>query len=97
MGLTRGAPGFSASAGSSTGGQRLVFDLDQLRRLARDARGFGGDRGEHVADAARLLALGDEDGPVLVDLADPALARHVLGGRDGDDAGQRQRLGDVDP
>ena len=42
-------------------GQGLVFDLDQLRRLAGDARGFGGDGGEHVADAARLLALGDED------------------------------------
>ena len=77
-------------------GQRLVLDLDQLRRLARDARGFGGDSGEHVADVARLLALGDEAGPVGVDQPDPAFARHVLGGRDGDDAGKRARLGDVD-
>ena len=77
-------------------GQRLVFDLDQLRRLARDARGFGGDRRQHVADVARLLALGDEAGPVGVDLADPAVARHVLGGRDRGDAGKRERLGDVD-
>ena len=76
--------------------QRFVFDLDQLRRLAGDARRLGGDGGDDVADIARLLALGDEDRPVLVDLPDPALARHVLGGGDRDDAGQRQRLGDVD-
>ena len=82
--------------GVEHGGQRLVRDLDQLRRLAGDARRLGGDGGQHVADAARLLAFGDEDGPVGIDLADPAFARHVLGGRDRRDAGQRQRLGDVD-
>ena len=77
--------------------QRLVFDLDEARRLAGDARTLGGHRRHHVADAAHLFALGDETGPVLVDLADPAVARHVLGGRHRDDAGKRERLGGVDP
>ena len=96
LGVDARRAGLQRFGGVEHGGQRLVFDLDQLDRLARDARGFGGDRGEHVADAARLFALGDETGPVLVDLADPALARHVLGGGDRDDAGQRARPGDVD-
>ena len=60
--------------------QGLVIDFDQLGRLARNPRRLGGDRGDDVADAARLLAFGDEAGPVGVDLADPAVAGHI-GGR----------------
>ena len=77
-------------------GQGLVLDLDELRRLAGEARRLGGHRRQHVADIARLLALGDEDRPVGNDLPDPAVARHVGGGRDRGDARQGQRLRDVD-
>ena len=76
--------------------QRLVFDLDQRGRFAGAARRVGGDRRQYVADIARLLALGDEDGPVGMDLPDPAIARHVGGGRDCGDPGQRERLGNID-
>ena len=70
-------------------GQRLVFDVDERRGLSGERGRFGGHRREHVADIARLLALGDEDGPVGVDLPDPAVARDIGRGRNRGDAWRR--------
>ena len=50
-------------------------------------RRLGGDGGEHVADVRRLLADGDELGPVARERALRALARNVGGG---DDARRRR-------
>ena len=92
VGLTCGAPGCERRRGLEHRREQLVLDVDQRRGLARGVRVDGGDGGEHVADAAHLLAFGDEARPVVLEEAVPALARHVGGGRDRDDARQGARL-----
>ncbi len=77
-------------------GQGLVVDLDPRGRFAGEARRFGRNRGQHVADIPRLFAFGDEHGPVGKNLPDPAVAGNVGGGRDRCDPRQRKRLRDVD-
>ncbi len=76
--------------------QQVVLDLDERRGLPGKPRRFGGDRGKYVADIARLFAFGDEDGPVGVDLPDPAVAPDVCGRGDRGDPAQRQSFGDVE-
>ena len=79
------------------GGPHVVFDLYELGRGARNVRAVGGDGGNTIGNRASLLALGDEAWPILVDEADPAVARHILGRCDGGDARQRERLRHVNP
>ena len=83
--------------GVEHGRQHLVLYFDEMGGFARDAHALGGHRGNHVADAAHLFALGDEARPVGKDLADPAVARHVPRGRHRGDAGNREGLRGVDP
>ena len=56
--------------------------------------GLGGDGGEHVADVAGRLALGDEQRPVREDQALVPLTGDVAPGRDAHNAGNPLR-GDV--
>ena len=66
--------------------ERLVGDLDQLRRGPGRLLVLGDDQREHVAEVGRAPALRDEDRPVLVDEADPQLAGDVGGGEHPHDA-----------
>ncbi len=91
----RGARG-EGRLGIEDGRQGLVLDLDERRRRARGPRVVGRHRGEDVADAAHLLALGHEAGPVVVQEAVPALAGHVRGRHDGAHSGERRGLRRVD-
>ena len=74
----------------------LVFDLHQFGGSARRVSTIRGNRRQAIGDRAHLLALGNEARPILVDEADPAAARHVLGGGNRHHAGQSQRLRHVD-
>ncbi len=95
-GIDLGRPVAQRLFGAQHGLQHLVLDLDERRGRARRRFVLGGHRRQHVADAAHLLADGDEAGPVVVDQPVPALARHV-GRRDhGRDAGQRRGRAGVD-
>ena len=51
-GHTSGAPGAIASASVDDHRQRLVVDVDRLRRIARLLARFGDDRGDRFADEA---------------------------------------------
>ena len=82
-GLTRGAPGASERRRVEHRREHLVVDLDQRGRARARCARRRRRRRRDVADAARLLADGDEAGPVGVDQAVPALARDVGGGDHG--------------
>ena len=82
--------------GIEEGRQRLVLDLHERRRRARGARVVGRHRGEDVADAPHLLALGDEAGPVVLQQAVPALAGHARRRDDGAHSGERRGFRRVD-
>ena len=86
-----GGAGGEGRLGIEDGRQGLVLDLDQRRRRARGPRVVGRHRGEDVADAAHLLALGHEAGPVGVQEAVPPLAGHVRGRDDGAHSGRAPR------
>ena len=96
FGLTCGAPGARAASGSRSGG-RGSYSTSTSAAAARAVRGVvGRDRGEDVADAAHLLALGHEAGPVGVQEAVPPLAGHVRRRDDGAHSGERRGLRRVD-
>ena len=78
-------------------GQHLVFDLDELRRLARDPIVVRRDGREHVAHVTHFLAHRDEARPVVVEQPVPALARNVRRGHDRMNSGQCAGLRGVDP
>jgi hypothetical protein len=73
--------------------QLLVLDVDQRRRLARDLRRGGGDRGDDLA-----LVTDDVAGEQRTVLDEGAVADvgHVLVGHHAEDARQRARPGRVD-
>ena len=77
--------------------QHLVLDGDRRRRQAGRPAGGRGYGREHVADIARGLPLRDEGRPVIVDAADGAVTRDVLGQDDANDARHGPRTGEVDP
>ena len=78
------------------GGQNLIFDLDELLGLFQNLRRLGCDKGQRVAEEVDDTADGDHDVPVVDDVADDVLARHIRCGQHADNAGQRGRLGRVD-
>ena len=101
VGQTCGAPGFSASAASTTAGSTRVVDRDLLGGVARLPEALGDHHRDRIADMAhpvdgehrmrRLLhrrAVLRIDQPAAGQPAD-AVGRHVLAGEDGDDAGRR--------
>ena len=91
-----GGAGGEGGLGIEEGRQGLVLDLDQRRRRARRAHIVGRHRGEDVADAAHLLALGHEARPVGVQEAVPPLAGHVCRRDDDAHPGKRRGLRRVD-
>ena len=91
-----GGVGGERRVGIEEGRQGLVLDLDQRRRRARRAHIVGRHRGEDVADAAHLLALRHEAGPVGVQEAVPPLAGHVGRRDDGAHSGERRGFRRVD-
>ena len=96
FGLTWGAPGRERRVRVENGRQRLVLDRDQGGRLAGGAGVVGRHRGEDVADAAHLLALGHEARPVVVEEPVPALAGDVRRRDDRAHPGKRRGLRRVD-
>ncbi len=76
--VTCGAPGFRASKTSVTGGSTSYSTLIRAAASRAASSVVGGHGGQHVADEAGGLALGDEDRPVLRDGAHAPLGRDVL-------------------
>ena len=83
--------------GIGHGRQDRVVDVDEGRGGAGRARVHGRHRGEHVADAVRLLSFGHEARPVRDDEAVEPLSRHVLRGHDREHARVARRTRRVDP
>ena len=101
-----GAPGASAARASVTGGERIVFDGDELGGVLRRGGAFGDDHRHRLADmqdplggkrrAVRhdeRLAASPDERRMPADAADPS---RVRGGQDSDDAGRTQRGLEVD-
>ena len=59
------------------GGQNLIFHLDELLGLFQNLRRLGCDKGQCVAEEVDDAADGDHDVPVVDDVADDVLARHI--------------------
>ena len=57
--------------------QHVVLDGDQPAGFAGDGLRLGHHPGQHIADIARRLALGDHQRPVLADQTDEPVAGHV--------------------
>ncbi len=76
--------------------ENLVIDVDQGRRLPGRVMVGSRDGRHHVAHVPDLFSLGDEPGPVSVNQAVPAVARHIGRGDHLDDAGMGCRTGRVD-
>ncbi len=96
-----GEPRIERGARVDDGGQRLVLDLDQLGRVARELARRGDDRGDRIADEARLA---DGEGVVLElpagrrrDLEERlGQDRDLVAGQRADHAGRLERRADVD-
>ncbi len=77
------------------GGQQLVLDLEQAAAFLRGALGLGHHGGDPLADEAddvvEHVGVVGIDQVILVRRRRVELARHVLPGEDGDDAGHGQR------
>ena len=72
-----------------------VGHVHQAEHLVQRLLVIGGHQHDRVAHVARAVALGDQHVPVLNDM--PGLVEgHVLGGKDPDHVGMRQRAGQVD-
>ena len=96
LGLTCGAPGASACSGARTGARTSYSTSTRRGGLPGRVAVGRGHRGQHVAHAPDLFALGDEPGPVLLDQPVPPVARHVARGHDRDHARKGRRPGGVD-
>src|SRR5664280_637015 len=79
--------------GVGHGREDFVFHLYERSRGAGGPRVDRGDRGENVADIARLLALGHETGPVRDDEAVETPPGHVARRHDRHDARVPRRAG----
>ena len=77
--------------------ERLQLHVHERRRLTGRLPRHRGDRRQDVAQVARRLSLGHEEGPVRDDQALLAASRDVRGRDDGDDPRVSGRARDVDP
>ncbi len=77
--------------------QDFVLHLHQLGRLSRGGLVLGGYGGQNVADTAHFLSLSDEDRPIAVEKADPAIPGNILGAGYGHDSRHKPRGRSVDP
>lgn len=74
------------------GGQNLIFHLDELFGLFQNLRRLSRDKGQCVAEEVDDAADGDHDVPVVDDVSDDVLARHIRCGQHADNAGSAAAL-----
>ena len=63
--------------GIEDGFQHFVVDLDQGGRGSRGVLILGRDRSQHIAHASHLFSFGNEDRPVVIEQANPAMTRDI--------------------
>ena len=78
------------------GGKHFIIDPDELFRLFQRLGILRHDKADRIAEIVRQPADGNERVLVVLDVADLVFTRNVLGGQDGDNAGQSLRLCGVD-